>query len=194
MQLNKNIKIFINYFFGPILFAWLLFSIYNHIKNQQQLEASWQQIQASFNSGQILYLVSSCLLIIANWGLEALKWKLSVTQIHPITFLQAFKAVLSGVTFSVTMPNRVGEYLGRVLYLPEGSRLKTISVTLVGSFAQLLTTLLTGTAGLIILKKHLLTAYPDLAIWYQFVWYGLLVVVAILLVLYYNVSLTVYVF
>jgi hypothetical protein len=86
------------------------------------------------------------------------------------------------------MPNRVGEYLGRVLYLPEGFRLKTISVTLVGSFAQLLTTLITGTVGLVVLKRGLLQAYPQMVIWYQFVLYGLVALVAVLLLMYFNVA------
>lgn len=188
MQLNKSIKNFLNYFLGPLLFLWLFFSIYQNIKNQPQLSLSWQGIQDSFGSVQVVYLLVALLLIFVNWGLEALKWKLSVAAIHPVSFLQAFKAVLSGVSFSVTMPNRVGEYLGRVLYLPEGFRLKTISVTLVGSFAQLLVTLGMGIAGLVVLKKELLLAYPQLVFWYQFVLYGLMALVVFLLLLYFSAA------
>jgi uncharacterized membrane protein YbhN (UPF0104 family) len=139
-------------------------------------------------------LIAALLLVFVNWGIEALKWKASVAMIQPIGFWQAFKAVLSGVTFSVTMPNRVGEYLGRVLYLPEGSRLKTISVTLVGSFAQLLTTLFVGILGLVILKKILLQTYPDLIIWYQVALYSLIAIVLVLALIYFNVSATVNIF
>src|SRR5206468_3685838 len=96
------------------------------------------------------------LLMPLNWGLEAAKWQCSVRSIYPVSLMQSFKAVLSGISFSVTMPNRVGEYLGRMIYLPEGSRLRTISVTLVASFAQLLVTLVAGTAGLFFIKEALL--------------------------------------
>ena len=191
MQLNKSIKIFINYFFAPLLFLWLAFSIYRHIRNQPQLQASWIQIKASFQSVQILYLVFALLLVFANWGLEARKWQISVATIQRIRFLQAFKAVLSGVTFSVSMPNRVGEYLGRVLYLPEGSRLKTISVTLVGSCAQLLTTLFWGMIGLLVLKKRLIAIYPGVRPWYDGMLYGLPVIVLVTGLLYFNVAGTV---
>ena len=194
MQVNKNIKIFINYFFGPLLFAWLAFSIYNHIRHQPQLEVSWRQIQGSFQSSKIVYLMAALLLIFVNWGIEAWKWKISVAGIRNIGFIQAFKAVLSGVTFSVSMPNRVGEYLGRVLYLPEGSRLKTISATLVGSFAQLLTTLFAGIIGLVVLKQQLLSINDQMKIWYQFILYGLMVLVIVLTLLYFNVAGTVFLF
>jgi hypothetical protein len=194
MQMNKNIKIFVNYFLGPILFAWLSYSIYRQIIKQPQLEESWLLIRHSFQSYKIIYLVLAVLLIPANWGLEAWKWMISVRTFYPVKFLQAFKAVLSGVSFSVTMPNRVGEYFGRIMYLPEGNRLKTISVTLVGSFAQLLITIIVGTVGLLILKSSLVGQFPQLKIWYQFIFYGLVVLVFILLLIYFNVAGTVNLF
>jgi len=194
MQPNKNIKIFINYFLGPLLFGWLAFSIYKQIIKQPQLEASWQQIRESFQSYRILYLISAFLLIPVNWGLEAWKWKISVKGIYPITMRQAFKAVLSGVSFSVTMPNRIGEYLGRIMYLPEGNRLKTISVTLVGSFAQLLVTIFFGFLGLLFLKQQLLSAFEGFRIWYQLIFYGSMIGGFILILVYFNVSGIVFLF
>jgi hypothetical protein len=128
------------------------------------------------------------ILIFANWGIEAWKWLISVRTFYPIKFIQAFKAVLSGVSFSVTMPNRVGEYLGRIVYLPEGNRLKTISITLVGSFAQLLVTIITGTIGLIILKSKLVDSFPQFRIWYQFALYSLILLALIMLLMYFNVA------
>jgi hypothetical protein len=192
--MNKNIKIFINYFLGPLLFAWLSYAIYRQIVKQPQLEESWFSIRQSFQSLKILYLIGAVVLIAANWGIEARKWMISVRTFYPIKFIHAFKAVLSGVSFSVTMPNRVGEYLGRMVYLPEGNRLKTISVTLVGSFAQLLVTIVVGTIGLIVLKSSLISQFPQLKIWYQFIVYGLLVIILGMLLVYFNVAGTVSLF
>jgi uncharacterized membrane protein YbhN (UPF0104 family) len=191
MQMNKNIKIFINYFLGPLLFAWLSYSIYRQIVKQPQLEESWLSIRQSFQSYKINYLVGAILLIAVNWGLEAWKWMISVRTFYPIKFMQAYKADLSGVSFSVTMPNRIGEYLGRIVYLPEGNRLKTISVTLVGSFSQLLITIFVGTLGFIFLKPSLFVQFPQLKIWYQFVLYGLIFVLVIMALIYFNVAGTV---
>jgi hypothetical protein len=188
MQWNKSIKIFINYFLGPLLFAWLAFSIYRQVLRQPHLEESWLLIRQSFQSANIFYLISAVLLIPVNWGLESWKWKLSVNTVYPINFFQAFKAVLSGVSFSVTMPNRVGEYLGRMLYLPEGNRLRTISVTVVGSLAQVLITIIVGTIGLIILKDKLLGQFPNFRIWYQFIVYGLIGGGIALGLMYFNIS------
>ena len=194
MQMNKNIKIFINYFLGPLLFAWLSYSIYRQIVKQPQLEESWLHIRQSFQSYKINYLVGAILLIAVNWGLESWKWMISVRTFYHIKFIQAYKAVLSGVSFSVTMPNRIGEYLGRIVYLPEGNRLKTISVTLVGSFSQLLITVFAGTVGFIFLKPSLIVQFPQLKIWYQFILYGLILVLAIMALVYFNVAGTVNLF
>ena len=188
VQLNKNIKIFLNYFLGPLLFAWLLFSIYIQIVHRDNLEASWLRIRASFGSSHVLYLFGAMALIPVNWGLETLKWQLSVRSIHRLSFLEAFKAVLSGVSFSVTMPNRVGEYIGRMAYLPEGHRLSTIPVTLVGSLAQLLITIIAGAMGLVFLKPALHRGFPEFSGWYLPALGSLLVLALLLLLLYFRLT------
>lgn len=118
MQLNKNIKIFINYFLGPLLFIWLSFSIYRQIQHQPHLEASWKHIKESFLSATVVNLLLVVALMFVNWGIEARKWQLLVRLVHPVPFFQAFKAILAGVSFSVTTPNRIGEYVGRMMYMP----------------------------------------------------------------------------
>lgn len=104
----------------------------------------------------IFWFFSVILLMFVNWSLEAVKWKLLVQHIQPVSFIKSFRAVLSGVSFSVTTPNRVGEYLGRVLYMNEGNRLRVISLTILGSISQLIITLFFGFTGLLILKSRLI--------------------------------------
>src|SRR5262245_32016304 len=100
MKLNKNIKNFINYFLGPLLFVWLSWVIYQQIKNQPDLGASWQKIKESFGSPRVFYLVAVLAGMVINWGIEALKWRLTIRKIQQINFFTAFKAILSGVSFS----------------------------------------------------------------------------------------------
>jgi hypothetical protein len=188
MRLNKNIKNFLNYFLGPLLFIWLSFSIFQQLKNQSHLEVSWLHIRESFQSLKVVYLLITMLLMVANWGLEATKWRIAVEPVHRVSWLQSFKAILSGVSFSVTMPNRVGEYLGRMLYMPEGKRLKIISLTVVCSISQLLVTLLTGTAGLFILKAPILASGLISLVAFQFIAFGLLFLLVILTLFYFNLA------
>jgi len=152
MKLNKNIKIFLNYVLGPLLFAWLSYSVFKQIKNQPNLEGSWLNIKASFTDTRVLNFILVFVLMFVNWSLEALKWKISVQGVQPVSFFRSLKAIFSGVSFSVTTPNRTGEYLGRVLYMDDGNRLKVISLTILGSISQLLVTIFFGLLGLLILR------------------------------------------
>ena len=188
MQLNKNIKIFLNYFLAPLLLVWLVFSLYRQIRAQANIEASWLHIKHSFQSAGILNLLMVVLLMIINWSIEARKWQLSVASIYHLSFIKAFKAVLSGVSFSVTMPNRIGEYLGRMLYMPEGNRLKSISVTLVGSISQLYITLVSGTIGFIFLKNQLIQNGIINEIAYRFALAGFGIAILFLTLIYFRIA------
>jgi len=186
MKLNRNIKIFINYFLGPLLFLWLSWSIYREIKHQPDLKKVWQHISESFHSPLLWNLVAVIILMIVNWSIEAFKWQLSIKKIQRLSFLKAFRAVLSGVSFSVSTPNRIGEYLGRILYMNEGNRLKTISLTIVGNMSQLIITLLVGVAGLIILLPQIETGHIISSIWIRVILYGVITALVILTLFYFR--------
>jgi uncharacterized membrane protein YbhN (UPF0104 family) len=184
MKLNKNSKLFINYFLGPLLFLWLSGSIYREIKNQPNLDEALHSIQ----SGGVWYIIPVLLLMIVNWSLEAVKWKLLVKPVQEISFFKAFRAILSGVSFSVSTPNRIGEYLGRVLYMNEGNRLKTISLTIVGSTSQLLITIFMGAVGLLVMRSEIEKAQLISGLWYQVILYGVIAVLLVLTVFYFRLS------
>ena len=188
MKLNKNTKLFINYFLGPLLFAWLAWSIYHQIQKQPDLEKAWRGIKESFTTPLVWNIVAVVVLMIVNWSIEAVKWKISVKPIQEVSFLKALKAVLSGVSFSVSTPNRVGEYLGRVLYMDEGNRLKTISITIVGSISQLIITLLMGCIGLIILRPGIESNQLLSPIWMKVIIYGTIAVLSGLLLFYFRLA------
>ena len=188
MKLNKNIKIFINYFLGPLLFVWLSWSIYKQIKNQPDLEKTWAAIKQSLQSPLLWNLVAVVVLMFVNWSIEAVKWKISVRKIQQVSFFKAFRAVLSGVSFSVSTPNRVGEYLGRVLYMDTGNKLKTISITIVGSISQLIITLLMGCIGLIMLQSKIEAKHLIAPIWMEVIIYGVIAVLIILTLFYFRLS------
>lgn len=155
MKLNKNIKIFLNYVLGPLLFIWLSYSVFKQIKDQPNLEESWVNIKTSFTDTRVLNFILVFVLMFVNWSLEALKWKISVQGVQPVSFFRSLKAIFSGVSFSVTTPNRTGEYFGRVLYMDDGNRLKVISLTILGSISQLLVTIFFGLLGLLILRPDI---------------------------------------
>ena len=148
MGLSPRLKLVVNYFLGPLLFVIIAFSIYRQVAKQPDLKASLQLIKLSLANGGIAWLVPALLLMLVNWGIEALKWRKLVAVAVPISLSTAFKSVLSGVSFTMLTPNRMGEFLGRVLYLPDGSRMRTAFLTFLGSLSQLSITLFFGIVGL----------------------------------------------
>jgi uncharacterized membrane protein YbhN (UPF0104 family) len=193
MKLNRNIKIFINYFLGPMLFIWLSWSLYTQIKNQEGLQKAWEQIKRTPLSTVLLNISSVFVLMIFNWLIEAWKWKLVIKKVQALGLFTAFKAVLSGVSFSAVTPNRVGEYAGRVLYLDEGNRLRSVSLTIVCSISQLIITVLMGCLGLLILMNKItgakIVSEYDISIWLNVFLFGSLAVLVVLLVFYFRLSL-----
>jgi MFS family permease len=193
MRLNKNIKIFVNYLLGPLLFIWLSASIYNQVRHQPDLATSWMKIKQSLDSPKIWYLVIVVVLMFINWSIEAIKWKISIQNIQSVPFFRSFRAVLSGVSFSVSTPNRMGEYLGRVLYMDEGNRLRAVSLTIASSMSQLIITLFFGLMGLLWIRSKIETGNMlkgiESSLWLQVLQYGVIIVLAILTVLYFRLSL-----
>jgi hypothetical protein len=126
--------------------------------------------------------------MLVNWSIEAWKWKLVVQTVQKVSFTTAIKAVLSGVSFSVSTPNRVGEYLGRVLYMEEGNRLRTISLTILGSISQLLITIFMGTIGLVILLPRIYDAELVSVFWIKVLLYTIIAVLIGLTVFYFRLA------
>jgi hypothetical protein len=155
------------------------------------------KIKQSLQSAKIWDLVVVIFLMIINWSIEALKWKISIQKVQPIPFSRSFRAVLSGVSFSVSMPNRIGEYLGRILYMEEGNRLRVISLTIVSSMSQLIITLFAGSAGLFFIRKNI-AAGPMIhgldSFWLQVLQYGVVIVLLILTGIYFRLSLLINLF
>lgn len=189
MRLNKNIKIFLNYVLGPLLFIWLSYSIFEQIEQQPHLEESWTSIKTAFGDERIINFILVFLLMGVNWSLEAMKWKLSVQNVQPVSFFKALKAIFSGVSFSVTTPNRMGEYLGRVLYMNEGNRLRVISLTILSSTSQLIVTMCFGLLSLMILKKDIVNAQlPGWSEWINIVLIGSVFAFGVLTVFYFRIG------
>lgn len=131
-----------------MLLVWLGFHLYREVISQPGREASWQQIKDAFSGPLSWQIYLAIVLVAANWGIEAMKWRYMIRPVQKISFFRAFKGVLAGTSMAVNTPNQVGEYFGRMIYVEEGNRLRTIPLTIAGSFSQLIVTLVAGSIGL----------------------------------------------
>lgn len=97
----------------------------------------------------ILRFALAIILVFFNWGTEAVKWKYIMQKLEPVSFLQSFKAILTGITVSTFTPNRIGEYFGRVFIMEKEHPIKGALVTIIGSISQLLVTTLFGAIAIL---------------------------------------------
>ncbi|NNE30706.1 MAG: hypothetical protein HKN16_13785, partial [Saprospiraceae bacterium] len=72
------------------------------------------------------------------WFFETMKWRSLLNHFEDYPLEKTFRAVFAGITVSLFTPNRIGEYGGRVLFLPPHLRWKGTMSTLAGSLAQLI--------------------------------------------------------
>jgi len=191
LPLNKNIKLILNYVIGPLVFCLLAWSIWRQLYRQPDWLASVEQLKQAFAGKTVWKLILAVVLMIGNWSLEARKWQILISRIQRITFWQSIKAVFTGTTMAFFTPNRMGEYMGRILYIEDGKRIKAISLTLVGSVAQLLVTWLAGVGGLLFVRYHIAQSDPSdtsILFWINTILYVALAGGAILTLFYFRIA------
>lgn len=125
-----------------------------------------------------------------NWSLEALKWKLLLKKKEHVPFFVALKAIFSGASISAVTPNRTGDYFGRIFVLKKTKFWEGVFITLIGSYAQTITTLLFGGIAIFgFIAPSLLTSENvdgHRLIYFQYAYFSIL---TILIILYYRISL-----
>jgi len=134
--------------------AFALFFLYEQLTAKSSIEqfnsvAILEQIKGHYG-----LLVLIVFMMFLNWFLEALKWRFLIAKIEKITINRSIMAIFSGITVSAFTPNRVGEYGGRVFCLEKADRIQAVLITVIGSMAQLVTTIVFGSIGLLFLPKY----------------------------------------
>ncbi len=81
-----------------------------------------------------------CVLMLLNWGLEAVKWQRLLRTIEKLSLWKAIESVFCGLTWAIFTPNRIGEYGGRVFFLSPKRRIIGVIAMTVGNIGQLVLT------------------------------------------------------
>ena len=121
----------------------LLYQIYQRPTDLESM------VSAFANDKTWLLVVLAACLMPLNLGFEMKKWK--EIHIHSLTWKQTIKAVLGGMSIGLLTPNKIGEYGGRVWFLPKETRQAGVASTMMGNWAQLFTTICFGSIGLTVL-------------------------------------------
>jgi hypothetical protein len=136
------------WFISVILLALMGYQLWSRSDHFQNFRIdSWRQAG--------WYMVIVLFLMPVNWWLETLKWH-SFLSVHArVSFKRSFKAVTSGIALSLFTPNRIGEYGGRLLFMPYAFRWPVVFSTLMGSISQNLIAFGTGIIAFILLFREM---------------------------------------
>jgi len=99
-------------------------------------------------------IISVVVLMVLNWSIEAIKWKVLIGKLTKLSFVRSLSAVFAGATVSFFTPNRVGDYAGRMLFLPSSVRIASLLSTFAGNISQLIVTLCCGLAAMALSLQH----------------------------------------
>jgi len=155
-----------------------LFFIYDQLFYRKDLQSIIDFFpEVIHNPHFMALLVIVGLLLPLNQFLEIVKWRFLISKLEKISFWSATKAVLTGISVSMFMPNRVGDYLGRVFVLKKADRLQAVLVTMLGSMAQLLSTILFGLVASLFFFPFYFDLGDNLSFW---TFLGLILIVVVL--------------
>ena len=143
---NKALYKYINLLLRITIGIAAVYFIYLKLKDNFLI--GLQQVKTE--SVNLLLIVLVLLIMILNWGIEAIKWRYSIKKTKEITVFKAFKLTITGITLSILTPNRIGEIPFRAFLLSRDEFKELTLKTIVGSYSQVLITLMMGVIGLLL--------------------------------------------
>jgi len=97
------------------------------------------EIVAAFRTARVEYLVGALVLVLANLGLQALKWRYFVRRANPESSnFETIASLLFGITLGVLTPGQIGEFGGRALRHSSLPSATVIGLTMIDKLQMLL--------------------------------------------------------
>jgi hypothetical protein len=182
--LTKQGKKILSYTLKGVIVILAFTYVYRQVSNNNNLR-QFQLLLHSIGRFQVVLIITMVIiLMLVNWLLESLKWRYLTRVIAPTSTWKAIEAVFCGLTWAIFTPNRVGEYGGRVMFLPPRKRVHGVFSMIVGSLGQLVITNLLGVTALL----WFIYRFKHMDIW---LFYGLVTIayfcLLFMLVFYFNI-------
>jgi len=102
----------------------------------------------------LIYFLLALFMMPLNWMLEAMKWKLAISDHRKLSFAHSFYSVLIGVSAGIFTPARLGEYVGRMSLLHKDDLAYGGMAALLSSIMQLVVTIIFGSVASIYIFRH----------------------------------------
>jgi MFS family permease len=148
--LTRVAKKIFSYLLKTAIIVLAFIFIYKAVHNKNDSLQQFEKLVSHISSQQAIIIITFIvLLMFVNWTLESFKWQYLTRVLSPISVWQAIQAVFCGLTWAIFTPNRIGEYGGRIMFLPNRKRIHGIFAMGVGSFGQLVITNVLGSIAMV---------------------------------------------
>jgi len=141
----KKIITVVKFALLPLTFGFIFYKLFY----AYNLDKLWHETTIVWDFQSLALLFFTILLMVFNWLLETLKWRLLVQKNENITFNEALQGVLSGVALNMITPNQLGDFVGRVIHLKKLDKVRGTLITVIGHTAQVIMTAAFGLCALI---------------------------------------------
>jgi len=142
--LTATRKKLISYSLKIAIVVFAFWFIYHKLNTNNDLKEFVLLMQATPEREIWLVLSLVGLLMLVNWGLEAIKWQRLIKTIERLSLWRSIESVFCGLTLAIFTPNRLGEYGGRVFFLSPKRRIIGVIAMAVGNIGQLVLTNIFG--------------------------------------------------
>lgn len=139
----------LNYLLKLGIVSLTIWFVYRHLNHNKNLEQFVNRIHKIGKTEVYTAIALVTILMLVNWVLEAVKWQYLTRLLEKMSLWKAIEAVFCGLTMAIITPNRIGEYGGRILYLPVRKRVHGIFAMAVGAFGQNTVTNVVGSLSLL---------------------------------------------
>lgn len=126
-------------------YGFLIYKLAN-IEYWNELKKTFQEV--SF--GRLILLIVVVLLMPLNWLLEAVKWQKLTEKSVVLSLKTSLKSVLAGLSTGYITPNRIGDFAGRVLFLPKIHQLSGVVLSIINSLTQNIVITVFGLIGAVV--------------------------------------------
>lgn len=184
-KLTSQYKKIVSYILkaGIVLFAfWFVYSKLTENRNLQD----FKNLLSKLPQWEIITVMGVVLLLmLVNWGLEAIKWQRLISSVEKISLWKAVASVFCGLTWAVFTPNRIGEYGGRVFFLSPKRRVIGVVAMAVGNIGQMVLTNVFGAIAFCVFVYRFVKIDP--LVFYALAFFAL-VFCLFFLVFYFNIK------
>ncbi len=149
IKLIKNTKLLkkSNLLINILIFILSYAVLYKYFRGVEidQLSVFFKEILQEDVSLMLLVVIIT--LGFLNWLIESIKWRYLIVDIVKVSIVNSIKSVFVGIFFSLFIPNRAGDFIGRIFSVNIKEKGQLSVLTLLGSYSQLIATLFWGVIG-----------------------------------------------